>query len=380
MKRFSVLPVADRKTKRAFLETPSVVMKGDPAFVPPLKMEAAQRLDPKKHPFYGHGEAAFWVALDENGDPVGRISAQINRRHQERHGAGEGHFGCLAAIDEGSVFNELFAPAESWLKERGATAAMGPASLSINEEIGLLVEGFETPPMLLMGHDAPWTGGHVEANGYAKATDLIAYRYDPTSGPPARLSSFAKKFEEIEGARIRTFDKSRFDEDLACILEVFNDAWAENWGFVPMSDAEIKAMAHAFKMLADYGLIFIAEIDGAPVGMAASLPNVNEALADLNGAGSPIGLLRLLWRIKVRGLTSARVLLMGVARKLQADLALGPVVGMALVDALVRAHAAKGYRQMELSWVLEDNTPMRRIAEFGGAEAYKTYRVYRKDL
>ncbi len=380
MADYRILPVEDRKTRRAFLAAPAAVMADDPMFVAPLALEDAHKLDPAKHPFYEHGKAAFWVALDGAGQPVGRISAQINFSHQSRHGARDGHFGCIVGRDDPALFADLLHTAEAWLRAEGADCSIGPASLSVNEEIGLLVDGFETPPMLLMGHDPAWAGPHLETAGYAKAQDLIAYIYDPSEGPPARLAAFAAKFKDIPGARLRTFDKRAFAPDLAAILGVFNDAWADNWGYVPMSPREIKAMADAFRQIADYGLIFIAEIDGKPVGMAASLPNVNEALRGLNGAGSVLGLIRFLWRLKVRRLTSARVLLMGVVKAAQADLALGSVVGMALVDGLARGHQARGYRKMELSWVLEGNLPMRRIAEFGGAKAYKTYRVYRKDL
>ncbi|MGZ0188507.1 MAG: dATP pyrophosphohydrolase [Alphaproteobacteria bacterium] len=380
MASFQIVPVTDRRTRKAFLKTLSAVMANDPAFIAPLAIEASQKLDPKRHPFYQHGEAAFWVALDDRGRPVGRISAQINRRHQARHGAKDGHFGCLAAIDDPAVFAGLFEVAEAWLKEQGADCAIGPASLSINEEIGLLVDGFETPPMLLMGHDPIWAGAHVEAAGYGKAHDLIAYSYDPSEGAPKRLASYAAKLKDVPGAKLRTFDKRNFNRDLSIILRVFNDAWSENWGFVPMSEGEINGMAHAFKALADYGLIFIIEIDDEPAGMAVSLPNVNETLRGLNGAGGPLALLRFLWRLKVGGVSSARVLLMGVTKAVQSDLVVGSVVGLSLVEALISAHAAKGYKTMELSWVLEDNGPMRRVAEVGGAEHYKTYRVYRKDL
>lgn len=380
MAPYTIHPVADKRSRQAFLETPAAVMGQDPAFIAPLALEAAQKLDPKRHPFYGYGEAAFWVALDGAGKPVGRVSAQINRRHQERHGAHEGHFGCLTAIDDPALFQDLLAQAEAWLRTKGATRSLGPASLSINEEIGLLVDGFDTPPMLLMGHDPAWAGPYVEAAGYGKAQDLIAYRYDAAGGPPANLGRFAAKLKDIPGARIRTFDKRHFNRDLTLILKIFNDAWSENWGFVPMTEREINALAHAFKAIADYGLIFIVEIDDKAAGMAVSLPNVNEALAGLHGAGSLFGLLRLLWRVKITGVTSARVLLMGVARLIQADMARGPVVGFALVDALAKAHAAKGYKTMELSWVLEGNGPMRRVAEMGGAVPYKTYRVYQRDL
>lgn len=380
MPAWRILSVKDAPTRKAFLAAPGHVLRDDPNFVAPLTMDAKHRLQPSKHPFYGHGEAAFWVALDANDTPVGRISAQINQRHQARHGKADGHFGCITAIDDGALFQELLHTAEHWLKERGCNLAIGPASLSVNEEFGLLVDGFDTPPMLLMGHDPTWAGAHIEAAGYTKAKDLIASYYDPRQGLPRRVSAFASKLKEVPDARLRTFDKQNFDQDLAAVLAVFNDAWSENWGYVPMSEAEIKGLADAFKMIADYGLIFIVEIAGRPVGMAASLPNVNEALAGLNGATSPIAFLKFLWRLKVRKPKSARVLLMGVVKDIQADLALGPVVSMTLVNALAEGHAARGYTAMELSWILEDNLPMRRIAESGGAEPYKTYRVYQKAL
>ena len=355
-------------------------MANDPNYIAPIQMEEAKKLKPGKHPFYGHGKAEFWVAFDEAGAPVGRISAQINRLHQDKHGAAEGHFGGIVGIDDASLYRALFDVAEIWLWQEGAKTALGPANLSINEEFGLLIDGGDSPPMMLMGHDPAWSAAHVEAAGYAKAKDLIAYAYNPSNGPPARLKAFAKKFDTIPGARIRQFDKRNFDADLEAILAVFNDAWADNWGATPMTPEEIAGMAHAFKQLADYGLIFVVEIDGAAVGMAVSLPNINEALAGLDGARTPLALGRFLWRLKVKGVSTARVLLMGVVKRVQADMALGPLVGMALVNALVEAHRDKGYRMLELSWILEDNQPMRRLAEVGGAEAYKTYRVYRKAL
>ena len=380
MPDYRILPVTDAKTKRAFLAAPGAVLKDNPNFTAPLTMDAKHRLEPAKHPFYGHGEAAFWVALNSDGRPVGRISAQINQRHQDRYGKGGGHFGCIAGEDDPALYRELLRTAEAWLKERGCNLAIGPASLSVNEEFGLLVDGFDTPSMLLMGYDPTWAGGHIEAAGYTKAKDLIAYRYDPRQGLPRRVTAFAAKLEKVDGARIRCFDKRAFDHDLAAVLAVFNDAWSENWGYVPMSEKEIKALADAFKMIADYGLIFIVEINGRPVGMAASLPNVNEALSGLGGASSPLALLKFLWRLKVRKPKSARILLMGVVKDIQADLALRPLVSMTLVKALGDGHAERGYENMEMSWILEDNIPMRRIAESGGAEAYKTYRVYQKAL
>jgi hypothetical protein len=379
LKDVRILPVVSRREQKAFLEVPAFVMSGDPNFIAPLHMEVAQRLDPKRHPFFANGQAAFWVAIGGNGNPIGRISAQINNSYQTRYGNAEGHFGSIVGIDDADLYKNLLETAEVWLKTNGAVSAVGPFTLSINEESGLLVEGFDTPPMLMMGHDPLWSGDHIKAAGYKPVKDLLAYVYDSSQGPPSRVLSFGKKFKSIEGANIRPFNKRQFKQDLAAILNVFNDAWSENWGYVPMSSGEINSFAHAMRAIADYDLIFIAEIAGRPVGMAVSLPNINEALAGLNGARG-LGILRFLWRLKVGGVKSARVLLMGVTKASQADIALGPVISMALISALAEAHGRKGYERMELSWILDSNAPMRRIAEMGGAKIYKTYRIFRKDF
>ncbi|MFQ5971611.1 MAG: hypothetical protein ACE5Q3_04715, partial [Alphaproteobacteria bacterium] len=310
---------------------------------------------------------------------VGRISAQVNHAHLDLHHDSTGHFGFLEAEDDPEIFAALLGKAEHWLSTKGMDRVTGPFSLSINDESGLLVEGFETPPYLMMGHARTYYGQRLQEFGYGKAKDLIAYLYDMQSEVPASVSTFlARAWAECE-MRVRPLDMSRFGEELVVIVNIFNDAWAQNWGYVPLSDAEVGYMAKNLKPLIRSELGAIAEVDGEPVAMAVSLPNVNEAIADLGGRLLPFGWFKLLWRLKVRGTTSARMPLMGVRQRYHGT-PLGAALAVAVIEPLRRFHAARGVRWAELSWILEDNQPTRRLVEMMGGRAYKTYRIYTKEL
>ena len=370
--------VESRAELKRFLAVPARVFAGDPNWVQPLNLERLEHLDPRKNPYFATAEVAYWTAR-RGGDLVGRISAQVNRAHLERHQDATGHFGFLDAIDDPGVFAALTAAAEAWLRERGLARTVGPFSLSINDESGLLVEGFETPPYLMMGHARPHYARHIEACGYEKACDLIAYLYDLTSEPPAVVAKTLDKLGRLTHVRIRPFDMDRFREEVETVAEIFNDAWADNWSFVPLSKPEIAFLAKNLRPLVSPGHAAIAELDGEPVAMAVTLPNVNEAIADLGGRLLPFGWAKLLWRLKVRRTETARLPLMGVRRRLQ-NTPLGASLALAVIDAVRRYHAARGTKWGELSWVLEDNAPARRIIEMTGATPYKTYRMYEKDL
>lgn len=370
--------VASRTDLKHFLDVPTGIFAGDPAWVQPLRFERLEHLDPRKNPYFATAEVAYWVARRDD-QPVGRISAQVNRAHLERHGDATGHFGFLDAVDDPEVFLALTAAAEAWLRERGLERVVGPFSLSVNDESGLLIEGFDTPPFLMMGHARPYYARHLEACGYGKAADLIAYRYDMAHEPSTAATKVTERLRGLPGVHIRPFDMSRYREEVETVAGIFNDAWADNWSFVPLSPADISFLAKNLRPLVSPGHAAIAELDGEAVAMAVTLPNVNEAIADLGGRLLPFGWAKLLWRLKVRGTQTARLPLMGVRRRLQNG-PLGAALALGVIDAVRRYHASRGTKWGELSWVLEDNAPVRRIIEMLGATPYKTYRMYEKEL
>jgi hypothetical protein len=363
---------------KRFLDLPVGIYAEDPAWVQPLRFERLEHLDPRKNPYFATAEVAYWTAR-RGARPVGRISAQVNRAHLERHRDATGHFGFLEAIDDPAVFAALTATAEAWLKERGLERVVGPFSLSVNDESGLLVDGFDTPPYLMMGHARPYYAKRLEACGYRPVVDLIAYLYDLASEPPAMVAKTIEKLRREPGARIRPLDMGRYRQEVETVAEIFNDAWADNWGFVPLSPPEIAFLAKNLRPLISPGHAAIAELDGEAVAMAVTLPNLNEAIADLGGRLLPFGWAKLLWRLKVRGTETARLPLMGVRRRLQNG-PLGAALALGVIDSVRRYHASHGTKWAELSWVLEDNTRARRIIEMLGAAPYKTYRLYEKGL
>jgi hypothetical protein len=305
---------------------------------------------------------------------VGRISAQVDQLVAE---PGLGFFGLLAAEDDPRVFTALLGAAEQWLRERGRSLVRGPFSLSINEETGLLVDGFDAPPMIFMAHDPRYLSRRVEEQGYAKAKDVIAYLYDAVQGFPADVMRLVRRAEG-RGVRIRHVDMTRIVEEFRLVMDIFNDGWSQNWGFVPFTEAELTHMAKGLKPLLDPTWTAIAEYQGEAVAFAILLPNLNEVIRDFNGRLLPFNWLKMLLRLK-RGVRSARLPLMGVRRSFAGGL-LGGMVPLAMIHSLQRNAAPMGVAKAELSWILEDNRPMRRMIEALGAPGYKTYRVYQKQL
>ena len=373
-----IKPVETAADRDAFLRVPWSLYGDDPAWVPPLLQERRDFLNPKKNPLFESADVRLWLAL-RGGRPVGRISAQVNRVHLAHHKDATGQFGLLEAEDRAATFHALLSTAETWLMARGMQRVTGPFSLSINQESGLLVDGFDHPPALMMGHARLYYGERLEAEGYRKIKDLICYRYTETSELTTSTKRMLERVSDLEGLTLRSLDMRRYEEDLRAIVDIFNDAWANNWGFIPMSAAELRALARDLKPIVRPETIAIAELDGRPVAMVISLPNVNEAIADLDGRLLPFGWAKLLWRLKVRTPRTARIPLMGIRREFHGTM-LGAGLALAVLDRVREAHLRLGIDEVELSWILEDNLPVQHLIAQCGGVPYKTYRVYERDV
>ena len=376
MSGVEIVPVEGRALLNRFIRLPGRLHRDDPNYVAPLHLERLDALT-AKNPFFSHAEVQFWLARRDGRD-VGRISAQVDRQALALRPDAPGLFGMIAAEDDPVVFQALVETAAAWLRARGMRRMQGPFNLNINEETGLLVDGFDTPPMLLMGHDLPYVGKRLEALGFAKAKDVIAYLYDVTVDLPVSARRLLDRPLPAE-VSVRRLDLRRYHDEVRTITAIFNDAWADNWGFVPLSEAETEHLAKSLKPLLEPRLVSIVSLRGEPVGFLVCLPNLNEAIPDFGGRLLPFGWAKLLWRLKVRGVKTARVPLMGIRRAAQQGI-IGKLLPFLLMDAVRRDAAGMGFERVELSWILEDNWPMRHINESLGGVAYKTYRVYERAL
>ena len=361
----------------AFIRAAHEVYRGDPSWVAPLEMEIRDRLTPGKNPFFEHAEGTLFTAT-KDGRLVGRCSAQIDHEHLRVHGDETGFFGFFDTVDDPEVARELVGAAERWLSERGMKRMRGPLSLSINEEVGTLVEGFDTPPMLMMAHARPYQGGLLESAGLHKAKDLLAWRYEV--GTPHRRAD--KAWQEISAmpeVRFRSINKKTMERDVHTMLEIFNDAWSHNWGFVPATPAEARKIAEDFKLIIDEDLAFFAEIEGREMGLCVTLPNLNEVIRDLDGKLLPFGFAKLLWRLKVKRPKSARLMMLGLRKELRGIKRYGGL-SLAMYVEVSKRGAKKGVEWGELSWTLEDNHPINLGIKAMGAKVYKKYRVFEKEL
>ncbi|MGE0237800.1 MAG: dATP pyrophosphohydrolase [Parvibaculaceae bacterium] len=362
----------------AFLRVPHLVFAHDPNWVAPLDLERKEHLDPVKNPYFRHSEAQLFVAYD-NDKPVGRISAQMDRLRLAHHPDAKGQFGFLDAVDDASVFANLLAAAEAWLRRKGLAALHGPFNFSINDEMGLLVSGFDTPPSMMMGHALPYYARRLEDLGYSKTKDVLAYDYDGSKPLPRAMQAMVDKVKAAGDLSLRPLSKKHLDRDINIIIDIFNDAWSQNWDFVPMTHEEIAALGKNLKMLVGEEFIAIAAYKGEPAAMAVTLPNLNDWIKDLDGKLLPFGWAKLAWRLLATSPRSVRMPLMGVRRKFHGT-PLGSALALAVIDAVRSYHLGRGTKRAELSWILEDNVPMRRMIEALGGVEYKTYRIYEKRL
>jgi hypothetical protein len=360
-----------------FLDVVDTIYEGDPAFVRPLDMDLRDRLHPRKNPFFEHGEAALFCAY-RNGRPVGRISASVDREHLDRYKDDTGFFGFLDTVDDEEVAAALIRRAEGWLRGKGMKRARGPVSLNINEELGCLVEGFDTPPYLLMPHHRPYQAGLIEKAGYSKVKDVYAWSYS-VGDLNRRVKAAREEIRKLPEVSVRKASLKTIDQDVELLVEFFNETWSDNWGFVPFTRAEVKKMASDFRLLLMPELTCIVNIDGEPAAMAIALPNLNELVRDMHGKLLPLGLPKLLWRLKIRGPKSARLILLGIRKKyrlVRKYAALSVFMYAEMNDGARRVGVERG----ELSWTLEDNGRVNAGIAMMGAKHYKTYRVYERAL
>ncbi|HLF72285.1 MAG TPA: N-acetyltransferase [Dehalococcoidia bacterium] len=376
-----VLPVSTKAEREAFLRLPWRLYKDFPGWVPNLLLLQRDVINEKKNPFFEHGEAQLFLARRE-GEYVGRISAQIDRDHNAQHDERTGFFGFFESIDDGEVAKALLETAEAWLRERWMNVVRGPFSFSVNEEAGLQVEGFDEMAMIQMPQHLPYYGGLVEGAGYGKAMDLLAYRWNITE-PPARMMEAVEATRKAPGLKLRTIrvhgipDPLRKEVDL--LLDIYNDAWQDNWGYVRVTASEARKLADDLRLIADRSIVVIAEVDGEPAGVVVGIPNLYEAIRDFNGHIDPIKAVKLVWRLKIRGTETGRILLFGVKRKFQRRRALFGLPFVLLHELYLGSQKGR-YKWCEESWILENNKRLNALMPNWDAYVYKRYRVYEKAL
>lgn len=367
-----VHPVQSRRELKRFITFPWKIYADDPNWIPPLIVDRLNFFNRKKNPFFEHSEAELFMAFD-NGEPVGRIAAIKYSRHLETYNDNTGFFGFFESINDSEVAHALLDRACRWVSEQGLTRIRGPTNFTVNDEAALLVDGFDRPPVIMMTYNPPYYEKLVTDYGFQKAQDLLAYYLNTPESIPPRLARAWKLMEERHGIRIRSINMKDFDGEVDRIHRVHEQAWSENWGSVPLTRNEIHRIAKDLKLIVDPDLVLIVEDRGEPVGVSVSLPDINQALMHANGRLFPLGLFKILWyRRKIDAL---RVFIMGVVKGYRHR-----GLDAAMYYKTMEVGLKKGYRWGEMSWVLESNTPMRRVLERMGIEVYKTYRVYEKEI
>ena len=372
MSGVEVVKVESRRDRDAFIKFPWRIYRDDPAWVPPLIIERKAFLDRKKHPFYLHGDAALFLA-QRNGEIVGRIMASDDPNYNSLHQTKVGCFGLFDCIDDQEVASALFENASAWLRARGLNQIMGPIDYSTNYVCGLLIDGFQHPPAVLTAHNPPYYQRLCEQWGFLKEKDWYAWWFSEFTRPTERLRRIVTARAKKYGIRIRPINVRKLRADTQRIRTVYNQAWRDNWGFVPFTEAEAEHMAKEMRALIVPGATLLAEQGDTPVGFVIAIPDIHIALRKMNGRltwfGLPIGLLKLLYyRLTLR---VARMVALGVVEEYRR-------AGVA--EALVLREIEGGFNTGELSMTLEDNVLINRFIEAMGAKCYKTYRIYSKSL
>lgn len=372
MNDLTVTPVSSKAEVKQFIKFQWQIYADYPNWVPPLLMDRRKLMDKEKNPFYKHAEAEFFLAR-RDGEIVGRIGAIINHNHNKEHNENIGFFGFYESINDQAVTNALVQTAKQWLKQRGVTAVRGPASPSVNDEYGLLVEGFDKPPCILMPYNPPYYDSLLKAAGFTKAKDLYAYLLTQQTVYSEKLERVSRLVKQRESITFRGLNMRDFANEVKKIKHVYNNAWQYNWGAVPMTDEEFDYLAKDLKPIVEPELVIMAEYKNQLIGFALSLPDLNIALKH-NKNGYLLPGLYCLMRYK-KQINVARIIVLGVLPEYQKTGA----AGVLFYETAKRAQKL-GYEYGEASWVLEDNVMMNRSAEMLNAVRYKTYRIYEQPL
>ncbi len=378
-----IAPVSGKSDLRSFIDCAYRINAGDPNWVPPLRSEVAELLTPGGNPFHEHATVALFLAR-KNGLVTGRISAHYDhlalaQPAEQGMGPGTGNWGMFEAEDQESAI-ALISAAEDWLREEGMTRVLAPISLSIWEEPGLLTFGHDHPPMVMMGHNSSHYQAWVESIGYTTAKRLLTYALEVDHPFPPLIQRIVESGERNGRIRIREADLSRFDEEAATILAILNDAWSDNWGFVPITNSEVAYVGKKLKPLVHKELVRIAELDGEPVAFMMTLPDANQVIQRIGGKLFPFGWIRLLWWLRKPTNADMRVPLMGVVKRLQSSRMASQLAFMMIEYIRRDAVSRYGSKRGEIGWILEDNQGMVAIADAIGSKVNREYRIYEKSL
>jgi GNAT superfamily N-acetyltransferase len=371
----SIRPVelGNRRQLKTFIKFPWRIYRDDPNWVPPLILDQLRFFTPGKNPYLSHSTAQLFMAF-RGDEPVGRISAHENNQHIQVHKDGAGFFGFFECIDDQAVANALLDVASTWLRERGLKTMRGPVSFSVNDEVGLLLDAFDEPPLIRMTYNPPYYAGLIEGYGLQKIQDLYAYVMFESEEMPEWLHGMSDLVLEDPKLVVRTVDVRDFKNEMKRIRKIYAEAWSENWGAVPLTEEEFDRIVGEFRLIYDRDLFFIAEYDGEPAGMSLVLPDMNQVLKKAGGRLFPLGLLKMLWYR--RKINAWRMPVLGVRQEHR-------LRGIEVVLCRRTYDVAKknrNYRKGEMSWILESNTAANAVVKKLGARRSKTYRIYEKPL
>ncbi len=378
MSEITLLEVTNKALLKRFILLQKELYKDDPQFIAPLLIERLEALSKEKNPYFEHAEAVFYLAVMD-GEDVGRISAQIDQLALEQFGEGLGHFGCFEASSQ-QVANMLLDAAEAWLKAKGMTRMQGPWDLSSNEQSGLLVDGFDTPPVFMMNHGKPEYDGYIKSWGLHQIKDMYSYANDTRGDRSEKVQKIVKMGERNKNLTLRQINMKDWDNEIRLIMEIFNDGWSGNWGYVPFTENEVRHAAKSLKAVVKPWRTYICEYKGEPAAFMLTIPDVNHFIRDLNGSLFPFGWAKLVYRLFISKVeTRHRVPLLGIRKEFHGK-PIGGIMAMWMIEESRKNVVAHGSVFGDMGWILEDNMAIRNMIEQEHSTIYKTYRIFEKAI